>query len=395
MNFSRTDVNPRPDLDSDAQRPRPGKQSRLERDIARGYSINVKQVVLAFAVEFWIIGLIILGTYLLIAEAESDHDHVSREAIFSALLLPAALAMVELARVPLAIAVRTQDAWQIKLVAAVGVLAAITVTSFSLSQLAWKTFDIRIAEATRAGGKLNEAMTKKDFFEHQRNQLQHDIDQKIHIRNSVNERLAALELQLTKISSSVGQSCKPILGQDGKPMATADGKPVQSCTPIATVNQPQLNALKTQIAGAKKELEFAEAAVKQAEDDMRKTDPHLIEEEVNRVQAEYRATVTKSQLHSYTAMITGKAVADVTEAEVKTLEKYLILIPCVAAAFASTLIAITAVRRIRPKPDGAVTMPDEAAAYLFGPLLEAIKMEARAPVSDVNARPKAKISTLS
>jgi hypothetical protein len=31
-----------------------------ERDIERGYSINVKQVV--FAVEFWIITLIIVGT---------------------------------------------------------------------------------------------------------------------------------------------------------------------------------------------------------------------------------------------------------------------------------------------------------------------------------------------
>ena len=40
--------------------------------------------------------------------------------------LPAALAMVELARVPLAIAVRTQDAWHIKLLATLGVLAAIT-----------------------------------------------------------------------------------------------------------------------------------------------------------------------------------------------------------------------------------------------------------------------------
>ena len=86
-------------LHSDAQEPKPHKQSRLVRDIARGYSINVKQVLLAFAVEFWIIGLIIIGTYLLIAER--DPDHVSREAIFSALSLPAALAMVELARVPL------------------------------------------------------------------------------------------------------------------------------------------------------------------------------------------------------------------------------------------------------------------------------------------------------
>ena len=57
---------------------------RLERDRVRGYTINVKQVVLAFIVEFWIISLIIIGTYLLIAE--SDHDQAPRDAIFSALL---------------------------------------------------------------------------------------------------------------------------------------------------------------------------------------------------------------------------------------------------------------------------------------------------------------------
>lgn len=61
--------------------------------------------MLAFAVEFWIIALIIVGTYLLIAES----GQLTHEAIFSALLFPAALSMVELARVPLAIAVRTQN----------------------------------------------------------------------------------------------------------------------------------------------------------------------------------------------------------------------------------------------------------------------------------------------
>ena len=124
-----------------------------ERDIQRGYSINVKQVVLAFAVEFWIIALIVVGTYLLI----SDSRQLSSQAIFSALLFPAALAMVELARVPLAIAVGTQKAWHIKFLSSLGVMAAITVTSFSLSQIAWKTFDNRIVEATQANDKLVEA----------------------------------------------------------------------------------------------------------------------------------------------------------------------------------------------------------------------------------------------
>jgi hypothetical protein len=345
---------------------------RLERDQARGFSINVKQVVLAFAVEFWIIGLIILGTYLLISES----DNLSGEAIFGALLFPAALSMVELARVPLAIAVRTQDAWHIKLFAAVGVAAAITVTSFSLSQLAWKTFDNRIAEATRASDRLTEAKNKKATFQDKVAQSQKDIEQKIAVRNSVNDRLAALDAQLTKISQFSGVVMKPIIGPDGKPMLGDDGKPLTTPSATATVSQAQLATLKSQMANTKKELDTADAAVKQAVEDSKRNDPRPIEEQLAKAEAEYRAAVNKSQLHSYTGMVTGKAVAEVTESEVKNLEKYLIIIPSIAAALASTLIAVTAVRRIKVPENQPVAIADEAAAYLFGPLLDAIRKEA-------------------
>jgi hypothetical protein len=351
---------------------------RLERDRSRGYSINVKQVVLAFVVEFWIIGLIAIGTYLLIAESA----HVTREEVFGALLLPAALAVVELARVPLALAVRTQDAWHVKFFAALGVIAAITVTSFSLSQIAWKTFDIRIAEATRASDRLSAAKAQKDVFQNKTAQSDHEINEKLTVRNSVNDRLGALEVQVTKISSSVGTITKPVLGPDGRPLVGPDGQPILAHSATANVNQSQLNTLKAQIASTKKELEIAEAAIKQARDEAKKNDPRAIEAELVNAEAEYRAAVNKSQLHSYTSMVTGKAVAEVTEAEVKNLEKYLIIIPCIAAALASTLIAITAVRRIKPlEPPAVAAIPDEAAAYLFGPLLDAIKSEAKAAVA--------------
>jgi hypothetical protein len=193
------------------------RRARHDRDLARGYSINVKQVVLAFAVEFWIIGLIVIGTYLLIAEG-GERGHVSGAEVFSALLLPAALAMVELARVPLAIAFRTQSAWTMKLFAAIGVLAAITITSFSLSQIAWKTFDIRTAEATRAGDRLAQAKKSKVQLDNRIAQSNQDRSQKIRDRDSINERLAGLEQQITKISASSGLACKPVFGQDGQPM---------------------------------------------------------------------------------------------------------------------------------------------------------------------------------
>jgi hypothetical protein len=83
------------------------------------------------------------------------------------------------------------------------------------------------------------------------------------------------------------------------------------------------------------------------------------------------------QLHSYTGMLFGMDAAEVSEGQVKTLEQYLILIPSIAAALASTLIAITAVSRMRPAiPEPTPTIPDEAAAFLFGPLIAAIRSEA-------------------
>jgi hypothetical protein len=359
---------------------------RRERDTERGYSINVKQVVLAFAVEFWIIALIIVGTYLLIAES----GQLSREAIFSALLFPAALSMVELARVPLAIAVRTQNAWHIKFLASLGVIAAITVTSFSLSQIAWKTFDNRIVEATLANDKLIEAKKNLLVFQNVIDRSQSDIAQKNQVRNNVSERLAGLEAQLTKISSASGLVTTPLRGPDGKLLLDETGKTQTSSHLQSIVNPTQLNVLKGQIASTKKELEAAQADVQKAEQYAKTIDLKDINTEVAQAEATYRAAVNKSQLHSYTAMVTGKAVADVTDAEVKNLEKYLIIIPSIAAALASTLIAITSVRRIKPDPQSVSTLPDDAAAYLFGPLVEAIKTAARDTVmATINNQAKA------
>ena len=80
-------------------------------------------------------------------------------------------------------------------------------------------------------------------------------------------------------------------------------------------------------------------------------------------------------------MILKKNPTELSDAEIKNLESYLIFIPSIAAALASTLLAITAVRRIRPSPEVVTAIPDDAAAYLFGPLVEAIKKQASESVS--------------
>jgi hypothetical protein len=271
-------------------------------------------------------------------------------------------------------------------------MAALTVTSFSLSQIAWKTFDNRIVEATQANDKLLEVRKNLAGFQGLIDQSQRDIAQKNQVRNGVGERLAGLEAQLTKISSASGTATTTLKGADGSVLFDQNGKPQTTSRPLAIVNQQQLNTLKDQIASTRKELDAAKAGVQQAEEYAKTLDRRKIDDEIAKADATYRTAVNKSQLHSYTAMVTGKAVADVTDAEVKNLEKYLIIIPSIAAALASTLIAITSVRSIKPtKPQPVPTIPDEAAAYLFGPLVDALRKEAReAVMSTINDQANAK-----
>jgi hypothetical protein len=109
---------------------------------------------------------------------------------------------------------------------------------------------------------------------------------------------------------------------------------------------------------------------------------------IAKLESEYRAGINRCQLHSYAAMLFGKNPSELSDGDVKTLERYLIWIPAIAAALSSTLIAMTAVRRMRRDDD--TTIPDDAMRTLFGPLVEAIQVEARnAVTAAMNERPKA------
>src|SRR3984893_2737223 len=135
----------------------PRQRARIERDRERGYSINVKQIVLAFAVEFVIIGLILTNNVATVAQLP---DATTFKTI-QALLFPIAMAMVELARVPLAIAVRTQNSWNIKFAALVGVFCAVAVTSNSLYSIGASSFNPRLEETHQKDVVLSQLRDRK------------------------------------------------------------------------------------------------------------------------------------------------------------------------------------------------------------------------------------------
>ena len=342
-------------------------RARQERDHARGYSINVKLVVLAFAIEFFIIALILVGQVYLVIDTSAS------QRIVPALLFPLALAIIELARVPLAIGVRTAQSWNIQFAALIGVACAVVVTSVSLYQIGHNTFNLRLENVHTKSSELDDAKNRKQVFEKWKADVDGVLKQKRLERESLAERHNSLTVAL---NSQPPQICNPSLRR------AADGTEIrgQNCS-----RNPALKTMEPEVADARKKLQAAEIVLAQVE---KKFSQDLNsyhnnhEQEVRKFEKEYREAIYQSPLHSYTGMLFGKDAREVSEGEVKTLQRYLIGLPAIAAALASTLVAMTAVRRIRPRdPEPVVNLPDEAAAYLFGPLVTAIKAEANKAVA--------------
>jgi hypothetical protein len=280
--------------------------------------------------------------------------------------------MVELARVPLAIAVRIQKSWNIQFAALVGVACAVVVTSASLYQIGNLTFNPRLEAVHEKQQQIDAIQDRQNTAIAQRKEAQDQLDQQNSAYSVLSDRYKSLATQL---NAQPGQTCSIVStpGPDGSPGATK-----QTCR-----ENPALKQLRAEIDATKAKLNESDALVKQAQASVSKLDSHSIDSELSSAQKEYRDAVFQSPLHSYTAMLFNKDPKDVSEGEVKTLEWYLILIPSIAAALSSTLIAMTAVHRIKPpEVEPPTTMPDEAATYLFGPLVTAIKKAAKDAIAE-------------
>ena len=363
---------PLEEIEGETDRPflSPRQRNKLERDQERGYSINVKQIVLAFAVEFVIIGLILGNNYLVVAQLPDATNLRTAQS----LLFPIAMAMVELARVPLAVAVRTQNSWNIKFAALIGVFCAVAVTSTSLIQIGNSTFNPRLEDTHNKDDVLTDLRAKRGNLSTEIAEIDELVKQRIAERDRIFQANQSLNGQLTGMKQ---QDCTTVTVPSPAPGAPATTS--QSCR----VN-PALKPLNSAIADSKTKLGEAEVALKEAEAQRQnsKYDTRPLDEAIRKAQKENRGSIYQSQLHAYAAMLLRKDPQNVTDADVKLLEWYLIVIPSIAAAFSSTLIAMTAIRRIKPIKSAAdVYFPDEAAAYLFGPLVAAIKREAQDAVA--------------
>src|SRR4051794_11249191 len=100
------------------------------KELARGYAIDFKRVILAYGIETIIVITSLIGAWLFTVQ----YGHNDLSTMMMMMLAPVAFAVVEFCRVPLAIAVRKPH-YNIflKIVIAVGLIGAAFVTVKSVS----------------------------------------------------------------------------------------------------------------------------------------------------------------------------------------------------------------------------------------------------------------------
>jgi hypothetical protein len=81
--------------------------------------------------------------------------------------------------------------------------------------------------------------------------------------------------------------------------------------------------------------------------------------------------VSRSQLHSFTAMAFGKDPLRIDDGEIAQFLRVFVFVPAIFISLASTMLALTSIERL-PRMDETVTLPDEAAQFILAPYAASI-----------------------
>ena len=335
------------------------------RELARGYTISVKQVILAFAIELVIIGASLVAAWYF---AEKHSNKTTADFVL-AILGPIGFAMVEMTRIPLAISIRTHKSIIIKCIAIVGVIAAAGITAKSMVNLGQLTYEPRRIEVIKAQNAMNQAIQERELVEKELINLQTELDAKKRIVEQTDKQVTNLNDTLKKHNCVLGTTSTV---RDGVVVTNTSCRNSAQTNAIIKSLEDQVKLLKIE----KEEQSDSEAAVKSyIETVVRPTESKKVASTLA-----YREALTMSQLHSLAAILLGKDLVEVQDADVSHLLKYFVYIPAFLVAFASTLIAITAVHRIPAehyRKNEKILLPENAGAYVFGPLASAIADEVK------------------
>lgn len=325
-----------------------------EIDRERGYRIRIKYVLIAYAVELAIIAASILGQYLL----SRKYDAGDLTALALMMITPIVYGLIELCRVPLAIAARTQPSAFIKILAILGVVLAAGVTVKSLSQLGEQMFHPRLEQVNRT--KQAEKLAKADAqsFDHKVSVADAVVAQRAAELSEIEERSKSLTEQLGTVAKP---QCTTLTGRNSKGGRWQQ----QKCTP-----DPKGEIIQANLKQAQADRAIAAEKVDAARAERAKFDRGAVDRRVAAAEDASRKAVMDSQLHSFAAMFFAIDPGEVTDAQVHEFLRLFVFLPAVCASLAATLLAVAAVEVVPPLEEQNVTLPADIGMYALGGLAD-------------------------
>jgi hypothetical protein len=332
--------------------------TREIRDEKRGYSINIKYVVIAYIFEAVLVITSLVGAALF----ARMYAHDDRYTFLMMMLAPISYAVVESCRIPLALAARTNRSWIIRFVAIVGVFCAAGVTVKSLSQLGEQMFHPRLIDVVMARETLNVAERERKVMTDRIAAADAAVEQRTGELKAVDERSQGLTAQMAGVAKP---TCMKVSGHNKKGAWSS-----MRCSP-----DPKAEIISANLRLASADHSAASTKLDQARKERDALDPGPLDQKVSDAKKAYREAVLHSQLHSFTAMMFGKDPGEVDDAEVHRFLRLFVFLPAVFASMATTLLALSAVNRVKAPKAAPERLPDEAGQYILGGLAEHIIRE--------------------
>lgn len=349
------------------------EQVEQARDEARGYRINMKYLGIAFVSEGIVIVLGLIAAVLFAIE----YGKGNQVSMTFMILAPIGYAVVEMARVPLALLMRTQPSFLIKIACLLGVLAAAVVTTKTLSQLGEIMFRPRMIEVTEARHNHHEAVARRDAFQGEYAARKAVLDQAIASLTSANETSAK---QVEALQTTAKPQMCPYSYRDRKTRKMVSG--TRPCPESAATK-----AIRTTMDDQQGTVTAAREKVDEAQKHLRTLGTsEEVEATVVQNKKVYDNAILHSQLHSFTGMFFAKDPAQVTEGELSNFLRLFVFLPAICASLASTLLAMGSVTRIKQKKVKATAsqkaVPVEGGRYVLDPLHKTVVEKAIDSVID-------------
>ena len=323
---------------------------------SQGYRIDYKYLGMAYAIEVAVVTTSLLSAWFF----AKIYGHGDATTMAMMMLAPIAYAGVEIARVPLALALRTQPNWLWKIVFALMVMCAVAVSVKSLSQLGEVMFRPRLIDVTRATAALKDAQSAQATYA-----------DKVRAADAVvKQRAAALdesEARLKAVNSELG------------------ALPADRCARVWHTNSlgRRFSSQECHADGRQKvmagNLADAEKARSEASDKLdaaRKVrdglDATAVDKQVGALELARRDAVMNSQLHSFTGMFFGKDPTEVSESELHSFLRLFVFFPAIFAALSATALALASVTPLRKAADPLEVDDQDLVDHLLGPLTKTV-----------------------